>query len=532
MLTNEYSINFGTTQVGRNLDSVKLPPWAQTPVDFIHKHRMALESEHVSAHLNEWIDLIFGYKQLGREAILSNNMFLYITYEGTVDINKISDPVQQCATRNKIAYFGQTPSQLLIVPHMKKMPLSEVLHLQTIFRNPRAVKPYAVPRPECCNLPASAIHACSDALIIVGTNAPAAHIAQHKWQPNTPDDQGTPFMFEHGKAIASSAGGALIRMLKMPAGSGSDEEQFPQALAYASSGIRSSSIVSITCDKEIVTGGHADNSIKLLSSDGAKTLETAFGHCAPVTCLALSPDNNYLVTGSRDTTVLLWRIHRALTSSSSSTSEATADPGTPTPTTGTLANTLAEKSRKHRIEGPIHVLRGHHNEVICCCVNSDLGIVVSCGHSSDVLLHSIRKGCLMRRFAGVVADTVCLSSAGIILTWNQSQHVLRTFTLNGIPVATAKVPSFGGLSCMEISVDGNSALIGMNSSSNGVLHVLKLGKGQDIAALALDKDNTNLLVSTADKQLIIFTNPTLSKKMAEKKPKVGRENGREETQGW
>ena len=41
--------------------SVKLPPWAQNPVDFIHKHRMALESEHVSAHLHEWIDLIFGY---------------------------------------------------------------------------------------------------------------------------------------------------------------------------------------------------------------------------------------------------------------------------------------------------------------------------------------------------------------------------------------------------------------------------------------------------------------------------------------
>ena len=55
-------------------------------------------------------------------------------------------------------------------------------------------------------------------------------------------------------------------------------------------------------------GGHADNSIKLVSSDGAKTLETAFGHCAPVTCLALSPDNNFLVTGSRDCTVLLWRI--------------------------------------------------------------------------------------------------------------------------------------------------------------------------------------------------------------------------------
>ena len=33
------------------------------------------------------------YKQRGKEAILANNVFFYITYEGTVDIDKISDPV-------------------------------------------------------------------------------------------------------------------------------------------------------------------------------------------------------------------------------------------------------------------------------------------------------------------------------------------------------------------------------------------------------------------------------------------------------
>ncbi|KAG4173782.1 hypothetical protein ERO13_A11G082900v2 [Gossypium hirsutum] len=573
MLTNENSIDFGTTQLGGKLDSVKLPPWAQSSVDFIHKHRMALESEHVSAHLHEWIDLIFGYKQRGKEAISANNMFFYITYEGTVDIDKIYDPVQQRATQDQIAYFGQTPSQLLTVPHMKKIPLSEVLHLQTIFRNPREVKSYAVPNPDRCNLPAAAIHASSDSVIIVDTDAPAAHIAQHKWQPNTPDGQGAPFLFQHGKATTSSAGGALRRMFRGPAaaGSGSDDRHFPQALAFASSGIRNSSIVSITCDKEIITGGHADNSIKLLSSDGAKTIEMAFGHSAPVTCLALSPDSNYLVTGSRDSTVILWRIHRAFTSCPSSTSEPTAGTGTPTSTSGgTLANSLADKSRKHRIEGPIYVLRGHQREILCCCVSSDLGVAVSCSHSSDVLLHSIRRGRLMRRFPGVEADAVCLSSEGIILTWNQSQHTLSTFTLNGVLVARAQLPSLGGVSCMEISVDGENALIGMNSSlgNNGVsnsnqdlslkkpvadnldleseetnksnkldipspsicflnlhtlkvFHVLELGEGQDITALALNEDNTNLLVSTADKQLIIFTDPALSLKVVDQMLKLG-----------
>ncbi|KAB2070178.1 hypothetical protein ES319_A08G139300v1 [Gossypium barbadense] len=556
MLTNEKSIDFGTTQSGGKLGSVKLPPWAENPVDFIHKHRMALESEHVSAHLHEWIDLIFGYKQRGKEAILANNTFSYITYEGTVNIDKISDPVKQHAIQDQIAYFGQTPSQLLTVPHMKKIPFSKALHLQTIFRNPKEVKPYAVPVPERCNLPAAAIHASEDAVIIVDRNVPAARIAQHKWQPFTPDDQGKPFVFQHGQATASSASGALTRMFKVPGGSGSDECQFPQALAFASSGIRSSSIVSITCDKVIITGGHADNSIKILSPDGANTLETAFGHCAPVTCLSLSPDSNYLVTGSRDSTVLLWRIHRANTSGSNSTPEPPASPRRPpSPARANLAKIIADKSRQHWIEGPIHVLRGHHKEILCCCVSTDLCLVVSCSFSSDVLLHSIRRGRLIRRLAGVEADAICLSSEGTILTWNQSKRTLSTFTLNGVLVARAQLPSLGGVGCMEISMDGKSALIGMNltlrnnsrdsslkkavvddsaleSEENKrnkldipspsicfldlhtlkVFHVLKLKEGQDITALALNEDNTNLLVSTADKQLIVFTDPALSKK--------------------
>ncbi|KAM6584938.1 hypothetical protein CsatB_011940 [Cannabis sativa] len=571
ILTNENSIDFGTTQLGGKLDNVKLPPWAESPIDFIHKHRMALESEHVSAHLHEWIDLIFGYKQRGKEAISANNVFFYITYEGTVDIDKISDPVHQRATQDQIAYFGQTPSQLLTVPHRKRMPLADVLHLQTIFRNPKEVKPYAVPAPERCNLPAAAIHASSDTVVVVDINAPAAHVAQHKWQPNTPDGQGAPFLFQHGKGTISSSGGTFMRMFKGPAGAGSDDWNFPQALAFATSGIRSSAIVSITCDKEIITGGHVDNSIKLVSSDGAKTLETAHGHCSPVTCLGLSPDSSYLVTGSRDTTVLLWRIRRASASGSSSISEPLTGTGTANSTSSSnLSNLLADKSRRRRIEGPIHVLRGHQSEILCCCVSSDLGIVVSCSYSSDVLMHSIRKGRLIRRLPGVRANAVCLSSEGVIMTWNKSQHSLSTFSLNGALIASVQLPFSAGISCMEISRDGQTALLGINTrtendgpSNNSwdsklkkqgldtmnqdcdeddkgnrlnvpspsicflnlhtlkIFHILNLGEGQDITALALNKDNTNLLVSTADKQLIIFTDPSLSLKVVDQMLKLG-----------
>ena len=53
--------------------------------------RKALESDTVNNTLNNWIDLIFGYKQRGKSAELSLNTFFYMTYEDSVDFEKIKD---------------------------------------------------------------------------------------------------------------------------------------------------------------------------------------------------------------------------------------------------------------------------------------------------------------------------------------------------------------------------------------------------------------------------------------------------------
>lgn len=74
-------MNFGETQAKRKVSDVELPNWCKTPEEFIMKHKEALESEYVSKHLHEWIDLIFGYKQKGEAAEKAINVFRYLSYE-------------------------------------------------------------------------------------------------------------------------------------------------------------------------------------------------------------------------------------------------------------------------------------------------------------------------------------------------------------------------------------------------------------------------------------------------------------------
>ena len=75
-----------------------------------------MESSKVSRKINEWIDLIFGYKQNGTEAINSLNVFKYFSYEGNVDYTKLSDQERDDAILEVIE-FGQIPIQLTNKPH-------------------------------------------------------------------------------------------------------------------------------------------------------------------------------------------------------------------------------------------------------------------------------------------------------------------------------------------------------------------------------------------------------------------------------
>ncbi|KAK0399841.1 hypothetical protein QR680_003241 [Steinernema hermaphroditum] len=121
MFLNKNNFDFGVKQNGVMLDDVILPAWAKNdPIEFVRLHREALECDYVSAHLHEWIDLIFGYRQHGEASIEANNLYHHLFYEGNVDFDAIEDPLTRNATIGFINNFGQIPTQLFKKPHPQK----------------------------------------------------------------------------------------------------------------------------------------------------------------------------------------------------------------------------------------------------------------------------------------------------------------------------------------------------------------------------------------------------------------------------
>lgn len=63
-------------QNGERVHNVKLPQWCQDdPRLFILVHRQSLETPLVRELLPHWIDLVFGFRQTGKQAVEAINVF-------------------------------------------------------------------------------------------------------------------------------------------------------------------------------------------------------------------------------------------------------------------------------------------------------------------------------------------------------------------------------------------------------------------------------------------------------------------------
>lgn len=103
------------------MGDVELPKWAKSPKDFLRKNRMALESDYCTRKLPHWIDLIFGYKSRGDEALKAMNLFHPTSYLSNEDLEKMETDDERANAEFQAMEFGICPDMLFCAGHPQRL---------------------------------------------------------------------------------------------------------------------------------------------------------------------------------------------------------------------------------------------------------------------------------------------------------------------------------------------------------------------------------------------------------------------------
>ncbi|XP_017878449.1 neurobeachin isoform X11 [Ceratina calcarata] len=501
MLVNSNRYRLGRQEDGSVVGDVELPPWASSPEEFIRINRMALESEFVSCQLHQWIDLIFGYKQKGPEAVRATNVFYYLTYEGSVDLDTITDPVMREAIENQIRNFGQTPSQLLMEPHP---PRSSAMHLNIamfdktlppVLQSPMMFS--SIPDDVCMtikfpsNSPICHISANTYPQIplpSVVTVTTGQQFAVNRWNTNYAASVQSPSYADTPQAQAVNQPLSMDPILSQAANSSNPTlrrhlgDNFSQKLK-----IRSNCFVTTVDSRFLVACGFWDNSFRVFSTETAKIVQIVFGHYGVVTCLSRSECNItsdcYIASGSADCTVLLWHWN-ARTQTIVGEGEAPA---------------------------PRATLTGHEQPVTAVVISAELGLVVSGSYYGPVLVHTTF-GDLLRSLEAPNGfsspENIAMSREGVIVVNYERGHI-AAFTINGKRLRHESHND--NLQCLLLSRDGEYLMTGGDKRIVEVWRTFNLALlyafpacESSVRSLALSHDQKFLLAGLANGSIVIF----------------------------
>lgn len=357
------------------LENVKLPKWAKSPQHFIRLHRMALESDLVSCQLHQWIDLIWGYKAKGVEAVKATNVFYYLTYEGNVDLS-VTDPCLREAIEAQIRHFGITPSQLTTDCHP---PRNSALHISPLIYNTvldevnQILKfPFnaSITHIAACSMHNSAVANNSNlpsTIVTINSNL-GYHL--HKWNPKESSQQ----PFSTDPCLSSSSSTSSLSSSNASSNVGTKRQL--QDLSGLCTADTPQYIVTLDA-KHIIIAPFFDNSFRVYSTIDGKITQIVYGHRGLITCIVRSECNVvadfYIASGSKDCSILLWTWNAKYSQIEGN-------------------NNMCSNNNSQIVNPlPKLTLTGHESEIKSLLISAELGLIVS-GSLNLILIHTTTNG--------------------------------------------------------------------------------------------------------------------------------------------
>ncbi|XP_048576936.1 protein FAN isoform X2 [Nematostella vectensis] len=303
-LVNCQNLPLGMKQDKSNVGDVELPAWATDCEDFIRKNREALECPYVSERLNHWIDLIFGYKQRGEEAWEADNVFYYLTYEGAVDLDSITDPNERASLESQILEFGQTPKQLFTSPHPQRLvsatptmgaspsPLVHSVVNGTSEQHSARENHETIPVVHV-NVDFEGSQLSNDAMAPWTRMESLDKSSAHKLHKDTVTAVRLSRDCRHVFSVSQDT---QLKMYSI------EEKQQVRGINLSSMPLSSCAIMP---DAKTIVVGSWDNKIYIYSVEYGRVLDTTTGHDDAISCLCWN--DGILVTASWDSTVKVWK---------------------------------------------------------------------------------------------------------------------------------------------------------------------------------------------------------------------------------
>nr|XP_027094520.1 BEACH domain-containing protein B isoform X2 [Coffea arabica]XP_027094521.1 BEACH domain-containing protein B isoform X3 [Coffea arabica] len=488
-LGNTNSYHFGVRQDGEPLGDVLLPTWAKgSAEEFISKNREALESEYVSSNLHHWIDLVFGYKQRGKPAVEAANVFYYLTYEGAVDLDTMDDELQRSAIEDQIANFGQTPIQIFRKKHPRRGPPIPITH--PLKFAPASINLTSIASSSSNSAAVLYVQVLDSSIVLVNQGLT---MSVKIWL-TTQLQSGGNFTFSGSQDPFFGVGSDVLSPRKIGSPLAETLELGAQCF----------STLQMPSENFLISCGTWENSFQVISLADGRMVQSIRQHKDIVSCIAVTSDGSILVTGSYDTTVMVWEVNRLRA------------------TEKRVRNAQAELPRRDSViaETPFHILCGHDDIITCLFASVELDIVISGSKDGTCVFHTLREGRYVRSLqhpSGCAISKLVVSRHGRIVVYADDDLSLHLYSINGKHISSSE--SSGRLNCMGLSSCGQFLVCAGDQGQIVVwcMYTLEVvrrytGIGKVITSLTVTPEEC-FIAGTKDGSLLVYSidNPQLRK---------------------